>query len=243
MTEYPFASCLCPTKDRKRFIPRALAMFMAQDYPGEAELIVLEDGAEDCSDILATAGSLSDGHLNRIGSRIVYGRFTGSLGAKLNEGARIACGEVLVRWDDDDWSAPNRISTQVAHMRLTGKPVAGMSSLIYHAEDSDHGWEYTGDAWYASGSSHCYTREWALAHPMPDISLGEDNAFAAEAKQYGAISNLSGATCLVACDHAKNTSPRNFGGMDLDFIRSTADNFRKVPLSEFAATIGLHGSH
>jgi hypothetical protein len=242
VTGFPAVSCLMPTKNRRAFMPRALAMFMAQDYPGRVELIVLEDGDEDCSGILGTVENFDSGHLNRLGSAIVYDRFTGTLGAKLNRAAEMARGEILINWDDDDWNAPNRISVQVAHMQLTGRPVTGLSSLIYYSEGAGEGWEYTGDAWYASGSSHCYRRDWVMAHPHPDMTVGEDNAFIAEAKQYGAVSTLSGSTVLVACDHARNCSNR--GDAELNkLIRETADNFRRVPLSEFAATIGPYGSH
>lgn len=232
-----------PTMNRRAFIPRALAMFMAQDYPGTAELIVLEDGDEDCSDILAGAESMSDGHFSRIGAKIIYGRFGGTLGAKLNEGARVASGDICINFDDDDWNAPNRISTQVEHMRLSGKSVVGFSSLIYYASGDPHGWEYTGDAWYASGSTHAYRRDYILAHPRPDKTVGEDNDWIAQAKTLNAVSTISGTTCLVASDHPENCSARVIPGLDRDFIRSTADNFRKVPLSEFALTIGPHGSH
>jgi glycosyltransferase involved in cell wall biosynthesis len=242
MSSFPFVSCLMPTKNRRAFIPRALAMFMAQDYPGRAELIVLEDGDDNCSDILAGVEECDTGHIHRLGSAVIYDRGAGTLGAKLNAAASMASGEICINWDDDDWNAPNRISTQVAHMQLTGKPVVGLSSLIYYAEGEQFGWEYTGDAWYASGSSHCYRRDWILSHPRPDMTVGEDNVFAAEAKREGAISNLSGSTVLVACDHAANCSNRGDPALN-KLIRETADNFRRVPLSEFAATIGPYGSH
>lgn len=242
MTGYPPVSCLMPTKNRRAFIPRALAMFMAQDYPGRAELIVLEDGDDDCGDLVAAVENSADGHLQRMGSPVFYGRFVGSLGSKLNECARVARGEICINWDDDDWNAPDRISTQVEHMRLTAKPVVGFSSLVYYTEGDTAGWEYTGDAWYASGSSHCYRRDWVLAHPRPEMTVGEDNVFIAEAKTLGAVSTLSGSTSLVICDHSANCSNRGDAEMRR-LIRETADNFRRVPLSEFAATIGPYGSH
>lgn len=230
-----------PTRNRKAFIPRAVAMFLAQDYPGEIELIIIEDGEQDSASIATLA---AQAELDRL-RYFRYERFTGSIGAKLNRAAQVACGSILIRWDDDDWNALDRIGKQVAHMQLSGKAVVGMSSLIFYAEGEQHGYEYTGDAWYASGSSHCYTREWALAHPYQDISLGEDNAFIAEAHKADALSTVSGLRCLVACDHAANTSARA-GGLDAEFrqlIRDTADNFRRVPLADFQQTIGPHGSH
>jgi hypothetical protein len=193
------------TAARAKFWPRALAMFAAQDWPNR-ELVTVDDVV-----------------------------FAGTIGAKLNYGAQVASGEILIRWDDDDWNAPNRITTQVRHMQLTGKPVVGFSSLTYHREGTDYGWEYTGDAWYASGSTHCYTREWALAHPMANKSLSEDNDFVAEAHRLNALSTMSGQSVLVACTHDANTSPRQDHGLG-DLIY-TADNFRRVPLAEFAAIV------
>jgi O-antigen biosynthesis protein len=238
--EYPLVSCLMPTKNRRAFWPRAFSMFAAQDWPNK-ELIIVEDGEDSVG--LESVNQYFD-HISLLEPhRRTYKHFEGTLGAKLNEAARMASGEICINWDDDDWNAPNRISLQVAHMRLTGKPVVGFSSLIYYAEGKEHGWEYEGDSLYASGSSHCYTREWILAHPRPEITVGEDNIFASEARDLCAISNLSGTTCLVACDHPDNCSARKFGTANYEFMRETADNFRKVPLAYFASTIGPHGSH
>jgi glycosyltransferase involved in cell wall biosynthesis len=253
MTDYPLVSCLMPTKNRRAFISRALAMFAAQDYPN-TELVIVADG-DDITDLLPSDHGwkkVKYGPRDRWGDPIIVNdgsilhvRFEGTLGAKLNHAAQLASGAICINWDDDDWNAPDRISTQVAHMQLTGKPVVGFSSLIYYAEGADYGWEYTGDAWYASGSSHCYTRDYVLAHPRPDMTVGEDNVWGAEAKKLNAISNISGLTCLVACDHANNCSARMFGTELYDLMRQTSDNFRRVPLSEFSSTIGpsSYGSH
>ena len=231
--KYPLVSCLMPTKNRRAFWPRTFKMFEAQDYPNK-ELIILEDG---------DSREKGDGYLG-IGSGFAkYIRFEGTLGAKLNKGAELASGSICLNWDDDDWNSPTRISDQVRHMQLSGKPVAGMSSLIFYAEGQPEGWEYTGDAWYASGSTHCYTRDYILAHPRPDKTVGEDNDWILEAHQLNAVSTLSGIRSLVACDHRDNCSARIFGTELYQLIRETSDNFRRVPLSEFAETIGPYGSH
>ena len=218
-----------PTKNRRAFWPRALAMFAAQDYPN-TEIVIVEDG-----------DGVADSGLPELSRRLRYSRFEGTLGAKLNRAAALAAGEILINWDDDDWNAPSRISTQVAHIQLSAKPVVGFSSLIYYTEGDTHGWEYTGDAWYASGSTHAYRRDYVLAHPRPDMTVGEDNVWIAGAKALDALSTISGTTCLVACDHANNSSARRYD-LDIETLHM-ADNFRKVPLSQFAGTIGPHGSH
>lgn len=235
MSDYPLVSCLMPTKNRRKFIPRALKMWREQDYPNK-ELIVLEDGDDDVSD-LALHGQFH--HL--------YVRYSGTLGAKLNKGRDLARGSILLNYDDDDFNAPNRISLQVKHMRMTGKPFVAFSSLIYYREGQDYGREYTGNAWYATGSTHCYTREWALAHPRPDQTVGEDEIAVAEAREYRALSTVSGTRCLVACTHNSNCSARSNGKAGdyssfSEFLRSdealdASDNFQRIPLSEFADTI------
>jgi len=229
--DYPLVSCLMPTRNRGKFLPRSIAMFEAQKWPNK-ELWILEDGDE-----------YNYGLSWR--PSVYYIRFEGTIGAKLNYAASLANGSILVRWDDDDWNGPTRISDQVAHMRLSGKPFVGMSSLIYYAEGDSKGYEYTGDAWYASGSTHCYTREWALAHPHPDLSLAEDDGAVKEAHRARALSTVSGLRCLVACDHEANTSARMFGKIAPELFtlfRETADNWKPIPLSEFESTIGKYNA-
>lgn len=244
----PFVSCLMPTKNRRKFIPAALKMWAAQDYP-KKELIIVEDGDDDISDLQSTLRVKvkidTTRHSDPDIAHIEYHRFEGTLGAKLNYAAKVAHGEICINWDDDDFMAPNRISAQIAHMQLTGKPFVGMSSLIFHQEGDDFGWEYTGDAWYASGSTHCYTREYALAHPRPDQTVGEDNVSVEQAAKLGALSTVSGLTCLVARNHPGNCSARigaeTTDPMQLLTIRlrdeGLLDQYKKIPLDRFRATI------
>lgn len=238
MSECPLVSCLMPTKNRRKFIPRALKMWREQDYPNK-ELIVIEDGDDNVHDLILDARETNP--------RIRYRSFTGTLGAKLNYGAGRAYGQILLNYDDDDFQAPKRISLQVQHMQMTGKPFVAFSSLIYYREGQDYGREYTGNAWYATGSTHCYTREWAMAHPRPDMTVGEDEIAVAEARANRALSTISGTRCLVACTHDSNCSARsNKATGDCEslseFLRSeealdASDNFQRIPLSEFIDTV------
>ncbi len=235
MNDYPLVSCLMPTKNRREFIPRALKMWREQDYPIR-ELIIIEDGEDNISDLL---------DVRDVWMR--YQRFTGTLGAKLNRGRDCSSGQILIQWDDDDFQAPNRISLQVQHLQMTGMSFVAFSSLIYYREGQDYGREYTGNAWYATGSTHCYTRAWALAHPRPDMTVGEDEIAVAEARAHRALSTISGTRVLVACTHDSNCSARsnkaegNYGSWS-EFLRSeealdVSDNFQRVPLSEFIDTV------
>ena len=50
-TEPPLVSCIMPTANRRHFVPEAIRLFMAQDYP-ETELIILDDGEDDVRDLI-----------------------------------------------------------------------------------------------------------------------------------------------------------------------------------------------
>lgn len=235
-----------PTKNRREFIPAALRMFCNQDYAGQMELVIIEDGDDNCHGLCIDSTTGQPHHPNREGAWFKYHRFEGTLGAKLNYGRDVAKGEILLQYDDDDWNSPTRVSDQVAHMQITSKPFVGMSSLIFYEDGKDFGWEYTGDAWYAPGSTHCYTREYALANPRPDMTVGEDNVAAERAKQLGAISTISGLTCLVARDHAGNCSARLTNDTPKTEMQSLVirlreegliDQYKKIPLDRFRATI------
>src|SRR4051812_20555321 len=95
----PLVSCLMPTRGRRPFVGLAVACFLGQDY-GRRELVVVDDGPEPIGDLLPPD------------SRIRYERVprATSLGAKRNLACELAHGDVLVHWDDDDWSAPWRLS-------------------------------------------------------------------------------------------------------------------------------------
>jgi len=231
--EQPFLSCVCPTKNRRRFMAESLRRFLAQDYAGRTELVIVEDGDEDVSD-LATCANVGF-------QKIRYFRHEATLGAKLNFGAQQARGEIIANWDDDDQYAPDRLRKQLAHMHLTGKPVVALSSFLCFREGDAHGWEYTGDGWYGGGATQMYRRDWALAHPHPDITMAEDVHYMRIAHASGDLSVMTGLDVLVVRDHSANTCPRDdkqLLGVTIDGHQFTCDNWRKVPLERIQAVIG-----
>jgi glycosyltransferase involved in cell wall biosynthesis len=98
----PLASCIMPTANRRRFVPGAIAQFLAQDYNG-AELVILDDGDDPVADLIPSHPAI----------RYVRTPRHRSLGAKRNAACEAARGDVILHWDDDDWYAPHRIRIQV----------------------------------------------------------------------------------------------------------------------------------
>ena len=81
----------------------------------------------------------------------------------------------FAHWDWDDWSAPDRLSIQLAHIQKTGKLVTGFYSMLFYdaVRDEVHLYEHE-DHRYALGTSLFYRREAWQQHKFPDCTP-EDN--------------------------------------------------------------------
>lgn len=101
----------------------------------------------------------------------------GTIGAKRNEAVAQARGEVIVHWDDDDWSAPDRIEDQVTRLVETGAEITGYWTMHFFDALTGRWWLYTGRTDYALGTSLCYWRKTWQARPFEPIQVGEDDDF------------------------------------------------------------------
>jgi hypothetical protein len=237
----PTISVLIPTRNRKRFMAAAIESFLRQTWINK-ELIIIEDGDEDCRDLLPPQSRLDamqwEGH-DDIGTWVRYFRLDGTVGAKLNFGAQQARGEYCARFDDDDWQAAARLEGQFNLAQMTGKAVVVCGSVAHYIAGSPEAYEHTGDVWAAGGASHFFRREYALQHPYPDNSFGEDWEFALRAYQHGELAAISGVTWVVAQIHPDNTSPRAFSDpKERDFLL-TSDNWRLVGLDQIRSIVSL----
>jgi glycosyltransferase involved in cell wall biosynthesis len=188
-----------PTRDRRAFVPLAVDCFLAQDYP-ERELVVLDDGREPIRDLLPDDPRI---RYERLGRQLV-------IGAKRNRACGLARGELIAHWDDDDWSAPGRLSAQVAALERAGAAVTGLRSLHFLDPVARRAWLYTypprsSRPWVAGGSL-CYRRKFWKAHPFQEVAVGEDTRFVwARGTRVLALERRD---LYVAMMHSGNTSPK-----------------------------------
>ncbi len=192
-------SCILPTYNRRRFLPQAIRCFLAQDY-AEKELVIVDDGADSVADLVPDD------------PRIRYFRHEArqAVGAKRNFACREARGDVLVHWDDDDWSAPWRLRYQVEQLLEAKADICGLNRVLFYAPEEQKAWEYIyphGQRPWVYGASLCYTRAFLQAHPFPEIRVGEDTRFVwADARSK--VHALADSRFLVALIHGGNTSPK-----------------------------------
>src|ERR1051325_980889 len=158
-----------PTYNRRRFVPLAVRYFLRQDYP-DKELVVVDDGTDCVKDLIP------------LDPRVRYLQTAGRarVGAKRNLACEAARGSIVTHWDDDDWAARSRLSTQVEILLRTGAALCGARGVVFLDPDAPRAWRFTypedGRHWLV-GSTLCYLRELWLQRPFLDIDVGEDSAF------------------------------------------------------------------
>ena len=200
----PLVSCIMPTFNRRRFVPRAILYFLRQDYPNK-ELVLVDDGIDRISDLIPSDPRL---HYIQIPQRT-------SLGAKRNLACEQAAGQLIAHWDDDDWHAPGRLRYQVNSLLGAKGDLCGIKILLFLDIRFGRAWRYTypeGQPDWLSGSSLVYTREFWGKHRFPEIDVGEDNRFVWSADK-ARIVVLPDPTFHVGIIHEENTSPKHIGGI------------------------------
>lgn len=171
-----------PTRDRPDFAVQAVHYFCAQDYPNK-EMVVLEDGSP------TLAGRLPDDPRVRY---IATGAPLRSIGAMRNEACRLARGEIVAHWDDDDWYGSARLTRQVEPIRRGEADLTALRDSLMLDLATWRFWRcqpdlhrrifYIGDV---HGATMVYRREIWEAAGFPDQSLAEDAIFLRQALETG----------------------------------------------------------
>ena len=107
------------TFNRRPFIQNMIRCFQNQDYKGEVEWIILDDGTDPIEDLVTNV------------PQVKYIRLTTkhTIGKKRNMTHDIAKGDILVYMDDDDYYPPERISHAVERLTSSDALCAGSSTI------------------------------------------------------------------------------------------------------------------
>lgn len=187
----PLVSCLCLTKNRREWLPKAIECFLKQTYENR-ELVIVADTEVD------TGGLVSPEML------VIFS--PGVVGAKRNAGCSAARGKIIAVWDDDDYSAPGRLAQQVSAMTESGKAVTAYTSMKF--TDGPRWWQYR-DTGNALATSLCFLRSWWLTHKFREIQCGQDEAFAAQALAAKQLLRHGDLDLMYATNHPGNTWDRS----------------------------------
>ena len=125
---FPAVSAVLLSYDCEAFVAAALDSVMAQDYGGPMEIVLSDDASHDRS--FAIAERVVAAYRGR--RRIVLRRRSANSGSKsahLNDVIRVCTGELLVSFDGDDVSRPERVSRIVERFRANPRAQAVYSSF------------------------------------------------------------------------------------------------------------------
>jgi hypothetical protein len=181
----PTVSVICPTADRQHLIPMAIQCFLDQDYYS-SEMVIVDDGAEP-----TRVPYNSRIKLVRLDTKM-------TIGAKINIGCECALGNNIVRFDDDDWSAPGRIAQQV--QMLDKSSVVSYNSLsLYNVK---HRTAARLDNAAGLGTGQAFRKAFWKHNHFVDCTGGEDGIFYGCAQD--AVS-IPGDQMIVVRRHDSNT--------------------------------------
>jgi glycosyltransferase involved in cell wall biosynthesis len=178
-------TALCPTFNRRAYIPTTIALFLAQTLTS-SELLIVDDSTESIEDLVP-----------KNNPRIRYIRLVKDLlhpaayghdgrmliGAKRNVACEQARGEFIVHWDDDDWQSPERLEDQVRQLEHARKQVLTYHNILYWNEPQQFACRCfpRKELRAIHGATLAYRRTWWEQHRFPETGGGEDTAFGMEA--------------------------------------------------------------
>jgi glycosyltransferase involved in cell wall biosynthesis len=190
MTE-PLVCAIMLTRDRPEMAARAVRSFRAQTY--ELRMLLVYD-----SSAVLHPELIGDSELVEIYNPTPNdGRSVGSL---RNDAARmVPSGTIIIHWDDDDYSHPNRIAEQVALLQSEGpaeswsedhpetpkrylpgevvrRPLeaVGYREMLFWREQAQETWRFHNpEPQYCLGTSLCYWRSTWQKRPFPDYPKGQ----------------------------------------------------------------------
>lgn len=199
----PLVSGVMPTADRHRFVPEAVGAFLAQ-RGARSELVVVDDGDVPVDDLLPDD------------PRIRYVRLTERqvLGTKRNLAVEAARGEVIVHFDDDDWSHPDRLRVQLETLHAGDVDACGLARMLWWDPERGEAWRYACPPlrrpWVA-GNTLAYRRDAWARSPFPPQALGEDTAFLWRLPTRRIVV-IDDERLVIGRLHGDNTSPKHTRG-------------------------------
>jgi len=221
----PLLSCIMPTRGRAAFVAQSIRYFQRQDYPALELIIVYETDAD-------LPAGIDDPRI-----RCIRMPAPASIGAKRNEAVRVARGQLIAHWDDDDWYGAQRLSRQAAPILHNVADITGLNDMLFMARPQAEFWACSRALFRqmfvenVSGGTLVFRRSlWELHGRYPDTSLREDADFLQKTLRGGArLCRISGRSLCTYVRHDGNTWKFKEG----HYLQQTA--WRQVPTAECLA--------
>lgn len=174
-SKQPVVSVICST-NRDSTLDHLLKQVAAQTY-GNVELLVLGHGIQVDDDFAQRAVCLGIKNVT-----VLHGDKAQSLGECLNTLVGAATGNIIAKFDDDDYYLPNYLRDQVNTLTNMNADLVGKGSIYFYLPDSDviaRRWKHQEHIWrnFVAGATFVGWREVFLETPFADRTRGEDSDF------------------------------------------------------------------
>lgn len=206
VTGTPFVSVVCPTWNRREFLPYLLYIFQYQDYPADKrELIILDDSEHSNEDLIAM---MVDGGLQNV--RYIHSKERLALGKKRNMLNEMAQGEYIICFDDDDYYPPNKISYQVGEMQRNRALFSGCDQIYIWYSHLDKIY-----LTHSFGANHALNGTFGLHKNLLKKHRYEDEAMLSEETAFlkgfrTPVLQIDPAKAIVCISHSSNTYDKDF---------------------------------
>ena len=205
-------ACICLTADRQQQTDRAVRSFLAQTYRGQSELVIVDSGDAPYSLPLCGGTDRQDVCLYRCTRDpfVTLGHLR-----NLANGCTHSQADIILHWDSDDWSHPERIKQQVVHLveesnckapayRGKSAECVGYSELLIWDEMAQESWWYHSDRLALPGTSLAYWRTIWQCWPFPLIDRGEDTLWQRGLRVASMPGMIGDEPAMIATCHAGN---------------------------------------
>lgn len=203
--ETPFVSVVCPTWNRREFLPYLLYIWQYQDYPADRrELIILDDSPQSSADLVEMmAGPQAN-------VRYVHSEVRLTLGRKRNLLNEMAQGEYILCFDDDDYYPPDKISHQVTQLQLHGARFSGCDQIyIWYSHLDKIYLTHPFSKRHALNGTFGMHRNLLKTHRYDDdATIGEEQAFL---KGFTTpVLQIDPRKAILCISHSSNTYDKDF---------------------------------
>lgn len=239
----PFVSVVCPTWNRRAFLPYLLYIFQYQDYPADKrELVILDDSEHSNEDLIAM---MVDPALCTV--RYVHSPERLDLGKKRNMLNEMAKGDYIICFDDDDYYPPNKLSAQVAAMQENNALFSGSDTIYIWYSHLDKIYQT-----HAFGERHALNGTFGYHRNFLKNHRYEDNAVLAEEQAFlnnftAPVQQIDPRQAILCISHSANTYDKDFvlgssKPVDLtleDFVsdRNLLNHYRRLSQAPLSASV------
>lgn len=202
----PFVSVICPTYNRREFLPYLLYIWQYQDYPADRrELVILDDSPASNADLIDMMVDPSQPNV-----RYIHSPERLTLGNKRNRLNALAKGEYIICFDDDDYYAPDKISHQVAQMQTHRALFSGSDQIyIWYSHLDKIYLTHSFGARHALNGTFGYHRNLLKNHRYDDEAM--------QAEEVGFLNNFTTPVqqidpkrTILCISHSSNTYDKDF---------------------------------